>query len=223
MSSSGLYTAGATAGSFTVKATSVQDSTKSATAAITITAPQPVGVDCLSDERDAIHQRHAAIHRNGNERIEYCGNVVRDGRHHLVCRPLHRRRYRRLVYGDGDQRSGFVQERLGGDHGHESTRHSGAHPRIILDAPTLATLRTRMQANTAEWTDAEIDLRLLHRRHGSQFINGKRLSQPPERGRRLSRQRLYRRADAARPVLSDDPAFGSARPPRSTAPRASRS
>jgi hypothetical protein len=29
---------------------------------------------------------------------------------------------------------------------------SSAHPRIILDAPTLATLRTRMQAHTQEWT-----------------------------------------------------------------------
>ena len=34
VSSSGLYTAGATTGSFTVKATSVQDATKSASAAI---------------------------------------------------------------------------------------------------------------------------------------------------------------------------------------------
>ncbi len=69
ISSSGLYTAGAATGSFSVTATSVQDSTKSNSASVTIT-PQTT---------------------------------------------------------------------------------SGAHPRIILDAPTLATLRGRMQAHTAEW------------------------------------------------------------------------
>jgi len=69
ISSAGLFTAGATTGSFSATATSVQDSTKSATAAITI-ASQPT---------------------------------------------------------------------------------AGAHPRIILDVPTLAALRSRMQANTAEW------------------------------------------------------------------------
>ena len=107
VSSTGLYTAGATAGSFTVKATSVQDTTKSVTATITIPAPQPVSVDCLSDERYGIHQRRAAILRYGIERIKYCRNVVRDGRHHFGGGPLHGGRYRRLVYGDGDEPSGF--------------------------------------------------------------------------------------------------------------------
>ncbi len=70
ITSAGFYTAGATPGTFSVTATSVQDSTKSATAAITITAQSA----------------------------------------------------------------------------------AGAHPRIILDASTLATLRTRAQARTPEWT-----------------------------------------------------------------------
>ncbi|MBZ5595204.1 MAG: hypothetical protein LAP39_23415 [Acidobacteriia bacterium] len=69
ISSTGLYTAGTATGSFTVTAKSVQDSTKSASATITISQPQT----------------------------------------------------------------------------------SGAHPRIILDAPTLATLRARAHAGTQEW------------------------------------------------------------------------
>jgi hypothetical protein len=70
VSSSGLYTAGTTTGSFSVTATSIQDPTKNASASITIA--------------------------------------------------------------------------------NQTT--SGAHPRIILDAPTLATLRSRAQNHTAEWT-----------------------------------------------------------------------
>ncbi len=69
ISSSGFYTAGSTAGSFSVTATSVQDTTKSASATVTISTPTT----------------------------------------------------------------------------------SGSHPRIILDSPTLATLRSRAQAKTAEW------------------------------------------------------------------------
>ncbi len=83
ISSSGLYTAGTATGSFTVTATSVQDSTKSASAAITIVNPTT----------------------------------------------------------------------------------SGAHPRIILDAPTLATLRARAQANTRGMDQLKVNLRFLHRRH----------------------------------------------------------
>jgi len=69
ITSLGLFTAGTVTGSFMVTATSVQDSTKSASAAVTITQPAT----------------------------------------------------------------------------------SGAHPRIILDRPTLATLRARAQAGTQEW------------------------------------------------------------------------
>src|SRR5262249_29215238 len=70
VSSAGLYTASAATGSFSVTATSAQDSTKNGSAPVTIVTPTT----------------------------------------------------------------------------------SGAHPRMILDAPTLATLRSRMQAHTAEWS-----------------------------------------------------------------------
>ena len=89
VSSTGLFTAGTTTGTFSVTATSLQDTTKSATASITIsTAPA-----------------------------------------------------------------------------------LGSHPRIILDGPTLATLRTRMQSHTQEWATlkATCDSYIGGQ---AQFING---------------------------------------------------
>ena len=117
----------------------------------------------FSDQRDAVPQRHATIHRHRDQRIEHRGDLVRDRRHGLVLRTLHRRGRDWLVHGDGNQRSGFHQERVRCDHDREpdhqrpSANHSGCahaghapHPNAVQDAGV---------------DHVEIDLRLLHRRN----------------------------------------------------------
>jgi hypothetical protein len=150
VSSSGLYTAGAAAGSFTVTATSVQDATKSASAAITITLPQPVGVSISPVSATLFPggtQPFTATVTNAlNTAVTWSatgGTVSASG-----------------LYTAGAATGSFTVTAASVQ---DVTRSASAaimivnpttsaRPRIILDAPTLATLRTRMQSKTQEWT-----------------------------------------------------------------------
>ena len=83
-----------------LKATSVQDSTKSASrdrhGYITRTGRSHY----FSDHRDDLHKRHAASHGNRDQRIEHFGNLDRDRRHHFVHRTLHRQQRKWPVHGN---------------------------------------------------------------------------------------------------------------------------
>ncbi len=151
ISSSGLYTAGSTAGSFTVTATSVQDNTKSDSATVTITAPQPVTVTVSPKPvtlfTGGTQQFTATVANASNTSVTWTatgGTISSSG-----------------LYTAGTTAGSFtvtatsVQDTSKSDSASvtiTTQTASGSHPRIFLDAPTLSTLRNRMQANTAEWT-----------------------------------------------------------------------
>jgi len=150
ISISGLYTAGTTAGSFTVTATSVQDSTKSASANVTIPSVQvsvSVGVSptSITIQPNGTQQFTATVTGAANTSVTWTatgGTVSSAG-----------------LYAAGATTGSFTVTATSVQDVTKSasaavtifTSTSGAHPRIILDAPTLATLRSRRQANTVEW------------------------------------------------------------------------
>ncbi len=150
VSSSGLYTAGGTAGSFSVKATSVQDSTKSASAAITITAAQPVGV--------SISPTSATLFPNGTQ--SFTATVTNASNTGVTWTATGGTVSPAGVYTAGATAGSFTVTATSLQDPTKSAsatitivnQTTSAHPRIILDAPTLATLRSRAQARTAEWT-----------------------------------------------------------------------
>ncbi len=150
ISTSGLYTAGATSGSFTAKATSVQDPTKSATATITIPAAQQVTVNIspttATAQPSATQQFAATVTGTANTAVTWSatgGTISTSG-----------------LYTAGATSGAFTAKATSVQDPTKSaaatitiaTQTTTAHPRIILDAPTLATLRGRAQANTAQWT-----------------------------------------------------------------------
>ena len=151
ISSSGLYTAGAAAGSFTVKATSVQDSTKSASANVTITMPQPVSVSISPNGATLFTggtQTFTATVANAtNPAVTWSatgGVITTSGQYTAGQTPG---TYSVTATSVQDlSKSASVTVTI------TQQTASGAHPRIILDTPTLATLRSRAQANTAEWS-----------------------------------------------------------------------
>jgi len=150
ISTSGLYTAGTTAGSFTVTATSVQDSTKSASANVTIPSVQvnvSVGVSptSVTIQPNGTQQFTATVTGAANTSVTWTatgGTVSSAG-----------------LYTAGVTTGLFTVTATSVQDATKSasaavtifTSSSGARPRIILDAPTLATLRSRRQANTPEW------------------------------------------------------------------------
>jgi hypothetical protein len=150
VSSTGLYTAGSTAGSFIVKATSVQDTTKSATAAITIPAPQPVSVT-LSPTSTTLftsgtQQFTATVTNASNTAVTWTatgGMVSSTGLYTAGTSPGSFAVTATSVQDTSKTASASITI--------TNQPVSGSHPRIILDAPTLTSLRSRMQANTAEW------------------------------------------------------------------------
>ena len=151
VSSSGLYTAGASAGSFTVTATSAQDSTKSASATITITLPQPVGV--------SISPASATLFANGTQ--PFTATVTNAANTAVTWTATGGTVSLTGLYTSGAATGSFTVTATSVQDSTKSASAtititepaaSGAHPRIILDAPTLATLRARMQARTQEWT-----------------------------------------------------------------------
>jgi len=150
ISTAGLYTAGTTAGTFTAKATSVQDSTKSATATITIPAAQPVSVgispSSATVQPGATQQFTATVSHATNQAVTWTatgGTVSSNG-----------------LYTAGTTTGSFTVTATSVQDSTKSapaaititnSTTSGSHPRIILDTPTLAVLRARAQANTQEW------------------------------------------------------------------------
>ncbi len=152
VSSSGLLTAGSAAGSFSVTATSVADTTKSASASVTVTvsAPQPVSIT-VSPTSTALfaggtQQFTATVKNASNTSVTWSasgGTISASG-----------------LYTAGSATGSFTVTATSVQ---DTTKNAPAsvtivnqtttgRPRIILDAPTLATLRSRMQAKTAEWT-----------------------------------------------------------------------
>jgi hypothetical protein len=150
ISSSGLYTAGAITGSFTVKATSVQDATRSASAAITITPPQPVSVSVSPSGATVFtggtQQFTATVNNATNTAVTWTatgGTISSSG-----------------LFTAGAATGTFTVTATSVQDSTKSGNASlavvlqttSSHPRIILDGSTLATLRGRAQARTAEWT-----------------------------------------------------------------------
>jgi len=151
VSTSGLYTAGATTGSFTVTATSAQDSTKSASATITITTPPAVNVTIAPTSvtlfPNGTQQFTPTVTNASNAAVTWTatgGTVSSSG-----------------LYTAGSATGSFTVTATSVQDPTKSASAAitiatqpaaGAHPRIVLDAPTLATLRSRMQAKTQEWT-----------------------------------------------------------------------
>ena len=149
VSASGLYTAGATTGTFAVTARSVQDSTKSASAAITITPPQPVGISVAPASATVFaggtQQLTATVTNASNTSVTWSatgGSVSPAG-----------------LYTAGTAAGSFTATATSVQDPTKSasaaitivTPTTSSHPRIILDPPTLATLRSRAQSRTAEW------------------------------------------------------------------------
>jgi uncharacterized protein YjdB len=150
VSSTGLYSAGTNAGTFIVKATSVQDSTKSASAAITITLPQPVGI--------TVSPTSATLFPNGTQ--QFTATVTNAANTAVTWKATGGTISTSGQYTAGSATGSFVVTASSVQDSTKSApaaitivnQTTGVHPRIILDAPTLATLRARMQAHTAEWT-----------------------------------------------------------------------
>jgi uncharacterized protein YjdB len=102
ISSSGLYTAGTTQGTFTVTATSVQDTTKSASSTVTVSSPQAVSVSIAPTSatipKGTTQQFTATVANASNPG----GHLDRDGRHYLVNRAVQGRQHQRNLHGEGD-------------------------------------------------------------------------------------------------------------------------
>ena len=151
VSTTGLYTAGTTAGTFTVKAASAQDSTKSASATITITIPQPVGV--------GISPANATLFPSGTQ--QFTATVTNASNTAVTWAATGGAVSLTGLYTAGTATGSFMVTATSVQDSTKSASATititaqstgNAHPRIVLDAPTLATLRGRAQARTAEWT-----------------------------------------------------------------------
>jgi hypothetical protein len=153
VSASGLYTAGATAGSFAVKATSVQDSTANASATITIqipSGPPPVSV--------SISPVSATVLPNGTQ--QFTATVTGASNNAVTWTATGGTISSTGLYTAASSAGSFTVTATSVQ---DPSKSAGAavtifiatstgHPRIILDPPTLAALRGRAQAHTAEWT-----------------------------------------------------------------------
>jgi hypothetical protein len=143
ITSAGLYTAGQTAGSFQVKATSAADPTKFATAAITITAAPPVGITVSPQNVTLAPGATQTFTANLPVTWTATGGTITSAG----------------VYTAGQTTGSFqVKATSTADPGQFGTASvtiffatSSDRPRIILDSSTLVTLRSRMSANTAQW------------------------------------------------------------------------
>jgi Bacterial Ig-like domain (group 2) len=179
VSSAGLYTAGVTAGTFSVKATSVQDSSKSASASVTITIPQPVGVTVSPTTATAFpsgtQQFAANVTNAANTAVTWTatGGTISSGG----------------LYTAGTATGSFTVTATSVQDSTKSAsaavtivnQTTGVHPRIILDAPTLATLRARMSAKTQEWTTLKATCD-SYIGGTAQFINGNDYPERPSIG-----------------------------------------
>ena len=149
ISTAGLFTAGATVGSFTVTATSVQDTGKSGSSAVTIALPavvvtiSPLNVSVLTG---GTQQFTATVTNASNAGVTWTatGGVINaSGLYTAGSTP-----------GAYTVAAASVQDptRSASTGVTIITQTSSDRPRLILDAGTVATLRSRAQANTPEWT-----------------------------------------------------------------------
>ena len=119
ISSAGLYTAPATAGTYSVTATSVADSSKSASAAVTVSASAPAISVSVSPSSASVQagstQQFAATVTWDNQ---YGCDLVGFRRHHFFERSLHSFRGSRNVFDYRDQRSGHNEVRNRDDYGY---------------------------------------------------------------------------------------------------------
>ena len=170
VSSSGLFTAGNTAGTFTVTATSAQDNTKSDSATVTITTAAPVSV--------VVSPTNPTVFTNGTQ--QFTATVTNAANTAVTWTATGGTVSSTGLYTAGTTTGSFsvtatsVQDttKSGTTSITISTAPApGSHPRIILDEQTLATLRTRMQAHTQEWNrlKATCDSYIGGQ---AQFING---------------------------------------------------
>jgi len=148
VNANGLYTAGATTGNFTITATSVQDPSRSATASVTIAAaPSGVMISPLTPTTftGGTQQFTATVTGLSNTSVNWTatgGSISISG-----------------LYTAGSTAGSFTVTATSVQDPTKSasttvtvvTQTTGAHPRIILDSNTLATLRARAAANTAQW------------------------------------------------------------------------
>jgi hypothetical protein len=148
VNSNGLYTAGSTAGNFTVTATSAQDTTRSATAQVTIAAPTPgVSISPLTPTifTGGALQFTATVTGMSNTNVTWTatgGSISTTG-----------------LYTAGSAAGTFTVTATSVQDNTKSastsvtvaTQTTSDHPRIILDSPTLTTLRARAAANTPQW------------------------------------------------------------------------
>ena len=150
ISSSGLFTAGSTSGSFQIKATSVQDSSKSATASVTVTAQASISVAVSPTSTTLVtggtQQFGVTVAGTSNTSVTWTatGGTISSGG----------------IFTAGSTPGVF---QVTATSNQDSTKSGTAavtivaagtstdHPRIFLDAPTLATLRSRVAANTPQW------------------------------------------------------------------------
>ena len=149
ITANGLFTAGATAGNFTVTATSAQDTSRSGTATVTIAAPTAgVSISPLTPTilTGGTLQFTATVTGMSNTNVTWTatgGSISTSG-----------------LYTAGNAAGTFEVIATSVQDTSKSastsvtivTQTSGDHPRIILDSNTLATLRARAAAKTAQWT-----------------------------------------------------------------------
>ncbi|MBI4907523.1 MAG: hypothetical protein HY820_28110 [Acidobacteria bacterium] len=150
INSTGLYTAGATPGTYTATATSVQDPTKSATATITITQPQSVGITIspttASLFTNGAQQFTATVTNATNTAVTWTatgGVITSTGLYTAGATPGVYTATATSLQDPTKSATATITI---------TTATTSARPRIILDTATLTSLRNRAQANTSEWT-----------------------------------------------------------------------
>lgn len=149
ISSSGLYTAPAATGTYTVTARSVQDPTKTATANVTVTPPQPISV--------TITPPSALVYPNGTQ--QFTATVSNAANTSVIWN---------ATGGSVSSTGLFTADAATGSFTVTATSvqdpskfasvsiavtapNTTAHPRIILDSAQLSILRSRMQSSAATW------------------------------------------------------------------------
>ncbi|HLK67269.1 MAG TPA: Ig-like domain-containing protein [Bryobacteraceae bacterium] len=149
ITSAGLFTAGQGAGSFHVTATSVQDTTKSATATVTITAPTVsvmISPSPVSLFTGGTQQFTATVTGASNTAVTWSatGGTITTAGLYTAGQTTGAFQVNVTSVQDPTKSASAVVNIV--------TQSTSARPRIILDAPTLATLRSRAAGNTAQWT-----------------------------------------------------------------------
>ena len=109
VSSKGLYTAPSSAGTYTVTATSVADTTKSASATVTVSARVRKYFD-QSDNGIDSNGCDAAVHGERYRKYEQNSNVDGEWRQRVEFGFVHGSDYRWYIYGNCDQYGRYEQE-----------------------------------------------------------------------------------------------------------------